>query len=172
MSIPAMYLVPISGPPLTPIQLSPKPGGQSIGRHENCDLKLPSDAEKVSRTHARFIADATGEWHVTDLKSAWGTFVNGVKLPASEPTVLRENDLIRITPWTFRFSAAPKRRGVETSDDAGRTIVRSIAPTANVALKEDLLKLLLDTASAIHEAANEQQSLALFVFYRPQPFAR
>lgn len=152
-----MYLVPIAGPPLTPITLTPKPGGQSIGRHENCDLKLPSDAEKVSRTHARILADTAGDWRLTDLKSAWGTYVNGVKLAAGEPSVLRENDLIRITPWTFRFSSVPKYQGVATSDDAGQTIVRSIAPSANVALKEDLLKLLLDAASSIHEAASEQQ---------------
>ena len=157
MTTPAMFLVPISGPPLAPISLVAKPGGAAIGRHENCDLKLPADAEKVSRNHARFVCDDDGQWRVVDLKSAWGTFVNGVKIDPGVQSALRENDLIRITPWTFRFSSDTKRRGVATADDAGQTIVRSIPAGESAALKEDLLKLLLDTASSIHEAATEQQ---------------
>ena len=152
-----MFLVPISGPPLEPIELTCKPGGQSIGRHEQCDLLLPPEAEKVSRTHARFFGDDAGAWRVTDLTSRWGTFVNGVKLSPGEPVAIGEGDLIRISPWTFRFSKEPKRRGVATNDDVGHTTIRSVAATGEVSLKDELLKLLLDTASSIHEAASEQQ---------------
>src|SRR5688572_12498017 len=80
MSGSPMYLVPVAGPDLEPIQLAPKPGGQTIGRHEQCDLHLPADAEKVSRFHARFIGDERGQWRVVDTNSRWGTFLNGVKL--------------------------------------------------------------------------------------------
>ena len=48
------YLVPIIGSPIESITLAPKAGGLTLGRHEQCDLRLPADAEKVSRFHARF----------------------------------------------------------------------------------------------------------------------
>src|SRR4051794_14515070 len=105
MSTRAMFLVPIAGPPLEPILLSPVSGGQSIGRHEQCDLKLPADTETVSRFHARFFCDDSGQWRVIDLNSRWGTFVNGVQIEPNAQASLREDDQIRIAPWAFRFSS-------------------------------------------------------------------
>src|SRR5262245_47275766 len=115
-TLPATYLVPLSGPPIEPISLSPKPGGVVVGRHEQCDICLPADAEKVSRFHARFDHDGT-RWHVADLSSRWGTYVNGVKLTAQSDMIVSDGDLIRITPWTFALSPTPKRRGLSASDD-------------------------------------------------------
>src|SRR5688500_15037259 len=58
---PSVWLVPIAGPTLEPIELIDKPDGLTIGRHEQCDICLPADAEKVSRFHARF-ARRDGRW--------------------------------------------------------------------------------------------------------------
>jgi hypothetical protein len=41
------YLVAVAGPPIEPIQLTAKPEGLTLGRHANCDLLLPADAERV-----------------------------------------------------------------------------------------------------------------------------
>ncbi len=157
MATPGMFLVPIAGPTLEPIALAPQPGGQAMGRHEQCEIKLPADAEKVSRFHARFFGDDAGQWSVADLNSRWGTFVNGMKIEPGAPSPLRDGDLIRIAPWTFNFSTVAKRRGVATSDDERNTTVSSVAIAENPELKDDLLKLLLEATTSIHEAASEQQ---------------
>jgi len=50
----SVWLVPLSGPKLGALELPPKAGGVVIGRHEQCDVHLPADADKVSRYHVRF----------------------------------------------------------------------------------------------------------------------
>src|SRR5687767_6813791 len=53
---PSAWLVPLSGPPLDPIELLPATAaaGLTLGRQEQCDIRLPAEADKVSRCHARF----------------------------------------------------------------------------------------------------------------------
>jgi serine phosphatase RsbU (regulator of sigma subunit) len=155
------YLVPIIGTPIDSIQLKPKSGGLTLGRHEQCDLRLPADAEKVSRFHARFAFDGS-TWRIADLKSRWGTYVNGVKLEEGPDVPLSEGDLIRIVPWTFSFSSHPKKRGMATSEDAGRTMVRTVT-VDQARLADDMLSLLLESASGIHGAKNEQQLAQLLL---------
>ncbi|HEY7087769.1 MAG TPA: FHA domain-containing protein, partial [Tepidisphaeraceae bacterium] len=126
-AVASSYLVPLAGPMLEAIELRPRPGGLVAGRHDQCDICLPSDAEKVSRFHARFDHDGS-RWHVTDLGSRWGTFVNGMRLEPQTDMLLREGDLIRITPWTFSLSPTAKRRGLEASDDQiSMTAVRTVS---------------------------------------------
>jgi serine phosphatase RsbU (regulator of sigma subunit) len=150
------WLVPIAGPPLEPIQLTDKEGGLTIGRHEQCDLCLPADAEKVSRFHARF-ARQEGRWRVADLNSRWGTFVNGVRANPGFETPLSDGDLIRITPWTFTLSPTAKRRGLQSQNDTGQTLVRAVTPERVRPLADDMLALLLESAAAIHAAPDEKQ---------------
>jgi serine phosphatase RsbU (regulator of sigma subunit) len=156
-----LYLVAVSGPAIEPITLAPKSDGLTLGRHANCELLLPADAERVSRFHARF-AHVEGEgWRLSDLGSRWGTYLNGVKVAPGRELPLSEGDLIRISPWTFSLSPTPKQRGMNTRDDTGQTMVRSHAVT-NVAVagggvSNDALGLLLETAAALHEAADEKQ---------------
>src|SRR5262245_28555008 len=153
-----MHLVPVSGPAIEPLKIEPKSGGLVIGRSDQCDLPLPAQhAEKVSRSHARFDFDSQ-RWRVADLNSRWGTYVNGVRLAAQREIPLNEGDLIRITPWTFAFSAMSKRRGMATSDDVGRTMIRTFAAgSATGAMRDDTLALLLESAAAIHAAESEQK---------------
>ena len=158
-SAPAAYLVPLAGPHLAPIELSARAtGGLTVGRHEQCDICLPSDAEKVSRMHARFVFDGS-RWHVSDLGSRWGTFVNGIKLTPNNDVPLNDGDLIRITPWTFTLSPTAKRRGVQSDDDSGamHTMVRAVNPDAMRPLADTMLALLLESAAAIHAAMDEKQ---------------
>jgi len=62
-----------------------QPGPFSIGRETSCGIVLAD--RSVSRQHASLqwtppINQELGSWRVTDLGSAGGTFVNGVKLQA------------------------------------------------------------------------------------------
>ncbi len=66
-----------------------------IGR--SGDLRL-GDA-RVSRRHARIYLD--GEYHLEDLGSANGTFLNEEKI--QRPTRLRAGDIIRVGPFEMRF---------------------------------------------------------------------
>lgn len=153
---PSAWLVPIAGPALQPLELTVRPGGATVGRHEQCDICLPADAEKVSRMHARFVNDGS-RWHVADLGSRWGTYVNGIKLNPDEDVPLNDGDLIRITPWTFTLSPTARRRGMRTDDDTGQTIVRAVNPDAAPRLADTMLALLLESAAAIHSATDEKQ---------------
>ena len=157
------WLIPVSGPALAPIEIEPVSGGATLGRGETCPIRVPVDADRVSRQHARFLHDDAG-WRIVDLSSRWGTFLNGVKLPPHRDVPLGEGDLVRIAPWTFNFTA----RGVphhclRSEDDltVNATMIRSHTPgqgteetTAN-RLAEDMLALLLESAAAIHGAETE-----------------
>ncbi len=151
---PAGWLVPIAGPTLEPLELPARSGGVTVGRQ--CDICLPADAEKVSRVHARFVFDGS-RWHVSDLGSRWGTYVNGIKLSANTDVPLNDGDLIRITPWTFTLSPTARKRGLRADDDTGQTIVRAVNPDTAPRLADTMLALLLESAAAIHSAADEKQ---------------
>jgi serine phosphatase RsbU (regulator of sigma subunit) len=150
------WLVPISGPEIDPIELSPLGDGVTLGRGEGCEARLPLSAEQVSRQHARFVHDAAGV-RVIDLASRWGTFVNGMRLESHRETPLADGDLVRITPWTFSLSPTSSRRGLAVADDAVRTVVRSVTSDTAQPLAQEMLALLLESAAAIHGSANEKQ---------------
>src|SRR5688572_20012694 len=152
------WLVPLAGPAIAPVEVPAKPGGVTLGRHEACDVRLPADADKVSRQHARLSYNA-GTWRLADLRSRWGTYLNGVKVEPGPEMPLSEGDFIRITPWTFSFSTkGATRRGLRTSDDVDQfqTMVRAVGADAAQPLAEDMLTLLLESAAAVHSAADEK----------------
>lgn len=154
---PPFYLLPIAGPPIDPIVLTATPGGQVMGRQEDCDLLLPADADKVSRRHARFSGESDGRWRIADLGSRWGTFLNGAKLHPDQEMPLAEGDLVRVVPWTFAFSSSPKRRPqMRPVDDMGQTAVRTIDAGQGKLLQGDMLSLLLEGTAVLHEATNEK----------------
>jgi serine phosphatase RsbU (regulator of sigma subunit) len=153
----SLWLIPNTGPQLDPIELSPSPDGQVIGRHEACSVRLPPDAEQVSRQHAKFDFDDSSGWNVTDLASRWGTTLNGVRLAPRQPTPIREGDLVRITPWTFMVSSTPRKRGLRPRDDMGQTYVRSVDEKNAQPLADSLLNLLLESAARIHACESEKE---------------
>lgn len=150
--------MPLSGPMIGPVELAPKAGGLIAGRHEQCDIKLAADT--VSRQHARLLHESSG-WRLVDLKSRWGTYVNGVRVPADQEIPLGEGDLVRISPWTFRFTSnadSSAGRELDSHDDLsmGGTIVQTISNERMGNLSEDLLSLLLESAAGIHAARDEK----------------
>ena len=72
-----------------------------IGRGEGCQLRPNSDL--VSREHAQFIT-GTDSVLVQDLGSRNGTEVNGKRLAANQPQVLKSGDLIKVGTLTFAIS--------------------------------------------------------------------
>ena len=155
----AAWLVPLAGPPIAAVELRAEREAILFGRHEQCGVRLPS--ESVSRLHARLRFDGRA-WRISDLKSRWGTYLNGCRLAPDTEVPLAAGDLLRIAPWTFNFSTADGRhpRGMESADDLQRmqTMVRTVsAQRPGGALAEQLLALLLESAAAMHAAADERQ---------------
>ncbi len=153
----SIWLIPTAGPAIDVIELKPAEEGLTIGRHEKCELRLPPDAEQVSRQHARFGFEESQGWSITDLGSRWGTFLNGVRLPAQQAMPVREGDLIRITPWTFAVSNTPSKRGLRLKEDVGQTYVRSVDQRSVQHLADNLLNLLLESAAKIHASTSEKE---------------
>ncbi|HQY89787.1 MAG TPA: FHA domain-containing protein, partial [Tepidisphaeraceae bacterium] len=150
-NVPSLWLVPISGPTLAPIEIRAKATGQVIGRHEQSDIRLPAGAEQVSRFHARITHDVSGT-HITDLGSRGGTFVNGVRIEANQNVALDAGDLVRLLPWMFVVSDSSAAQGQATIADSNASRVRSITLEATAQLEHSLLNLLLESADAIHAA--------------------
>jgi hypothetical protein len=166
VSVARAWLIPLpSGIPLEPLELTPAARNRSIviGRNKDCDLPLPLQAEKVSRRHAEFVHQ-NGQWRIADLGSRWGTVVNGVKLQPNRPVFLSEGDLLRIQPWTFRFSRDRKSTtGSVAFDDGNATMVRTLVGEPNEPLRQDMLHLLLEGASAIQSAVDESALAAVLL---------
>lgn len=74
------------------------------GRHSDADLRLPLC--DVSRRHCRFEYNH-GSWHVIDLCSRNGTFVNDVRI---EEAVVHRGDRVRIGNFVFEVTEADTRR--------------------------------------------------------------
>lgn len=72
----------------------------TIGRDKACQVVLPEQA--VSRSHARISRDGA-LFFVEDLGSAYGTQVNGKKLPKGEKRLLRNGDVIAIAQFDVTF---------------------------------------------------------------------
>jgi FHA domain len=69
-----------------------------IGRAADCHIVL--DDTYASQQHAR-VFDSNGSFHVEDLGSTNGTYVNGRKI--SYPLELRQGDRIKIGKTVFEF---------------------------------------------------------------------
>ena len=155
------WLVPIAGPMMPPIELTPSPRGLLVGRLDHCDVQL--SAESVSRHHARLMHGGSC-WSITDLKSRWGTVVNGAKIAPEERVALGENDLVGIIPWTFVFCATAQARdglvdgATEALDDAvelGKSF-RTGAVDRWPSMRDEMLSVLMDAAAALHGATDEK----------------
>ncbi len=95
---------PPSESPLIPLRLLLQPAGPAIdltrsgmvlGRHSGVDVRLP--LPDVSRWHCRFVF-ADSAWHIEDLDSLNGIFVNGQRVPKAR---LQEADQLGIGGFTF-----------------------------------------------------------------------
>lgn len=87
----------------------------TLGRDAKCQVVLAQQA--VSRAHARISRDGS-LYFVEDLGSAYGTQINGSKLPKGEKHLLRNGDVIAIAQFDVTFDRVAEG---QTTNDAGDT---------------------------------------------------
>ena len=75
-------------------------GDLTIGRDGENEIVLAENT--VSRRHARVLRDGQGQWTLTDLESANGVYVNGMRV---QRAILSMGDEIKIGDNYFRFQA-------------------------------------------------------------------
>jgi pSer/pThr/pTyr-binding forkhead associated (FHA) protein len=86
----------------------------TLGRDAKCQVVLAQQA--VSRAHARISKDGS-LFFVEDLGSAYGTQINGSKLPKGEKHLLRNGDVIAIAQFDVTFDRVAEGQ----SNEAGNT---------------------------------------------------
>jgi len=114
-----------------PLRLTLLPGGRFVeinrpeavlGRHSRADVRLP--LPDVSRRHCRlFWRD--GGWHVADLSSFNGTFVNDKPV---ETARLNVGDALRIGGFTFVVEYTPASSSEATAPYAQRSCKEGSVP--------------------------------------------
>jgi pSer/pThr/pTyr-binding forkhead associated (FHA) protein len=119
-------------PDLPPLRLRLRPGkfaveltrdGLVFGRHSSSDVRLP--LPDVSRRHCRFVREA-GRWHVIDLDSLNGVFVNDALVRRAE---LRDGDVLRVGGFVFDVAYGPSDQtvAIDVGGAESAEIIRSIA---------------------------------------------
>jgi hypothetical protein len=78
----------------------------TIGRAEACDIGLFGD-NGIERTHARIVRK-NGRFLLDDADTPGGTYLNDARI--SQPTPLRDGDLIRVGRSSLRFGERAKRK--------------------------------------------------------------
>ncbi len=102
--------MPILGPTMDALVVTGAEGAV-LGRGEEVDLPLLH--ESVSRCHAR-ITLTSGAWHVSDLGSTHGTYLNDRRVQAGQPEPLSDGDKLRVGPWTFEVTGAADTTGAQS----------------------------------------------------------
>src|SRR5512140_735587 len=109
----------------------------TLGREKGCQIVLAEQA--VSRKHARISRDGA-LFFIEDLGSAYGTTVNGNKLPKGEKRLLRNGDVIAIAQFdvTFDRAAEVPASGEKTSYVAKqmvKDVIKGVGAGANPFLR-------------------------------------
>lgn len=91
-----------------------------IGRSEDCTILVPQTMTMVSRRHARILKQGP-QFLLEDLNSGNGTVLNGTKITG--PSVLKNEDRIKIGPMLMVFSDVPRRGGA----DRGCIMLKDVA---------------------------------------------
>lgn len=103
-------------PPMPPLRLAT--GMVSIGRHPDCELNLRMD--DVSRRHAEVRFEG-GRYHLQDLGSTNGTYVNGNRVDGSR--ALSPGDLIEIGENAITFCEIGGSAAFPSHDLDARTVI-------------------------------------------------
>jgi serine phosphatase RsbU (regulator of sigma subunit) len=149
----------LAGPQPVDVELNPeKP--VTVGRR--LDNSVVLDHPTISRTHAEFRYDASGDrWQILDRHSRLGTWLNGVKLESGRAVPLMPGDRISIGPWMFRvvdaFGAGGLGDRTLTIDDLAATgaTISAVQPDSPSSLAQEHLQLLLNCAESIPLAGDE-----------------
>jgi signal transduction histidine kinase len=152
---------------------------QLIGRSSE---SLPLSDQTISRRHAELTPDGA-DWIINDLKSANGTFVNGVRV--ADPRPLRPGDQIRVGSSLFLFgvsSAESKSKGVRVArsgeiDFNVEAMVKSVDEPISIASQADKsqtdqLKVLYEVVKLMGSVFNRDELLerimdVVFEHFRP-----
>jgi|CXWL01.1.fsa_nt_gi pSer/pThr/pTyr-binding forkhead associated (FHA) protein len=96
----------------------------TLGRDKTCQVVLGQQA--VSRAHARISRDGS-LFFVEDLGSAYGTHVNGAKLPKGEKHLLKNGDLIAIAQFDVTFDrVAEDPKDSSDGHSVARKVVKDV----------------------------------------------
>jgi len=113
-----------------------------VGRHHSCDIQLTDNS--VSRIHAR-IERRRGKWHIIDLESMNGTYLNGVRIQVAEIHVgdhLTIGGLELIVVPGTADAPAPEFDAVEVQTPNVRNLNSAAGPTMNGQLTEKQTEVL------------------------------
>lgn len=89
-----------------------------VGRHSSADVRLP--LPDVSRHHCRFVFQESA-WHVIDLDSLNGVFVNNQRVKRAP---LRNGDRVRIGGFVFQVEVPAAARSVKATDALQQSTLR------------------------------------------------
>ena len=97
----------------------------TLGRDAKCQVVLAQQA--VSRAHARISKDGS-LFFVEDLGSAYGTQINGSKLPKGEKHLLRNGDVIAIAQFDVTFDRVAEGQSSEPGNTGfiARKVVKDV----------------------------------------------
>lgn len=98
----------------------------TLGRDKTCQVVLAQQA--VSRTHARITRDGP-LFFIEDLGSAYGTTINGQKLPKGEKRLLRNGDVIAIAQFDVVFDRVAEKPAQDSPDKTSfvaRQVVKDV----------------------------------------------
>lgn len=98
-----------------------------IGRDPGCDVRLPNPA--VSRRHAR-LARMYGDYYLEDLGSTNGVSLNGRRV---RKHLLKDGDVLQITPFRLRFVAAAEDSEISETDPDKKLVLQRPPVQARVA---------------------------------------
>lgn len=142
---------------------------QEVGRHPDCDIVV--DVGAVSRRHAAFL-EVQGEYHVEDLNSRNGTYVNNEIVRGRQK--LKEGDWVQVCDVKFRFvheesnfltSGHSSVYIDESPQDSSKVMSRlsvvtgtggSVAVTSSAEAK---LQALIDISRSLSRALNVEEVL-------------
>src|SRR5581483_6802996 len=110
----------------------------------------------VSRHHARFERQSDG-YHLADLSSANGTYVNGEAISPSSPRLLRDGDQLTIGEYRFTFRlppqpvpAAPPAARPAAGEVEERSTARLFATAVNLVESGDLTYARIDAQGVLN----------------------
>jgi pSer/pThr/pTyr-binding forkhead associated (FHA) protein len=120
---------------LPPLRLVVQPGGVAmpvtqaevvVGRHSQADVRLP--LPDVSRRHCRIVYSG-GKWHIFDMDSLNGVFVNGARIKHAR---LEHRDVISIGGFALQVDMRSTTPTVALPMTAGRSDGDPIQAVAGV----------------------------------------
>ena len=141
----------------------------TIGRHPNNNISVQQEA--VSRHHAKIeIRDKS--FHLLDLNSSNGTFVNGKRIKSHR---LRENDIVALGDVEFGYSRRPKQeREAEEEEETTVSLVPQDESNSTIlsTKRTDSTPLPLVETTAEDKAELIKANMRLATLYRMSDLLR